>query len=268
MGYPGDATSPRRPTHQPRKVCRPADCQLSAPALFKNALCLCGSYQAAGNLGVSSKKGELGVFGIDGHFAQLGNAEINGTLIAHEGISAANLRVKGAMRSNTSVNVVNLDVAGNLYVGTDLLGVGLLAGAGVWVGGQATMIFNTKPIQKYTGDLSPPCACGDDQVLDVAAAVAAARANNDNAKAGLGPNPPLLTPQGLVLNSGSYYFKGGSTAVGNLRLLANGSVKIYVDGDLESVGKEAIKMTQGTIVELYVAGLCVGRAKVRRSHTT
>jgi hypothetical protein len=226
----------------------------SAPALFKNALCLCGSYDAAGNLGVSGKGSEPGVFGINGHFAQLGNALVNGTLIVHQGISAANLRVTGSMRSNTSVNVANLEVGGNLYVGTNLLGVGLLAGGGVWVGGQSTMIFNTKPIQKYTGDLSPPCACGADQVLDVAAAVAAARTKNDNASNGLGESPALLTGKGLVLNSGSYYFKGGPAAVGNQKLLANGSVKIYVDGDLESVGNESIEITEGTILEMYVAG--------------
>ncbi|MCA9666410.1 MAG: hypothetical protein KC503_12505, partial [Myxococcales bacterium] len=95
-------------------------------------------------------------------------------------------------------------------------------------------------------------ACGSDG-LDVAAEVAAARASNDNASAGLAARPELFAKPRLVLNSGRYYF-ASAAGLGNAHILANGAVRIYVDGDMQFVGNERFQMTEGSTVDVYVAG--------------
>ncbi|MCA9669597.1 MAG: hypothetical protein KC503_28575, partial [Myxococcales bacterium] len=235
-GGPGGAVFGRGGGAAPDTLaCEPS----AAPSVFNNALCLCGDYQGAGNLRIQpavDSNSKQPTFGVNGRFSQLGNGHVHGTLIAHKGIDGANLRVDGSMRSSSTVGVVNLDVGGDLFVGTDLTSFGVIVGGGVWVGGKVMTIFKAKPVTKLEGTLAPPCACGSDG-LDVAAEVAAARASNDNPSAGLAARPELFAKPRLVLNSGRYYF-ASAAGLGNAQILANGAVRIYVDGDMQFVGNE------------------------------
>ena len=97
----------------------------------------------------------------------------------------------------------------------------------------------------------PPCGCGAEKVLDVAAAIERAKGKNDNAAAGLSLDH--VGRQTLTLGSGSYFFDGIET-VGQHTLTVDGAVALYVSGSFEAVGQTGIVLTKGSTLDLYVDG--------------
>jgi len=99
----------------------------------------------------------------------------------------------------------------------------------------------------------PPCGCDDDQILDVNAEIEAARTDNDNQVAGLPSDIASIGWTRMRLTSGRYYF-GDISTIGATVLDIDGTVAIYIDGDLESVGAEWIHIRDGATLDLYVGG--------------
>ena len=91
-------------------------------------------------------------------------------------------------------------------------------------------------------------------MFDVAGAVAQASSKNDNAAHAISSGTDLsIGVQRLVLDTGRYYFKGVHN-IGAGVLDIRGNVAIYLDGSLDEIGAQAIKLESGATLDLYVSG--------------
>jgi len=235
--------------------------KMSAPTLFRNALCVCWNLKDIGALLVrQGPDKETPTMGVNGTTKVINHSGIDGSLVAYKGLQAiANIDVRDNLRSQGNVNFTGrLKVGKDMMVGGNLSGIGYLdVGGKLGVAGSENILGVKGSSTKYGGyaPLSgPPCDCSAGKVLDVKGVVAKARAKNDNAKAGL-PNNPVSTigKAALVLNSGSYYF-ANKKSIGYVKITINGAVNIYVDGDLDAIGYDRFKITSGSVLNLYVSG--------------
>ena len=232
----------------------------TAPALFKNALCVCGDLKDVGALLVrEGPDKETPSMGVNGVMKVINHSGIDGSLVAYKGLEAiANIDVRDHLKSVGHVNFTGrLKVGRDLLVGGNLFGMGVLdVGGKMGVAGSSNVLGgkNVKQQGGYTSVGPAPCGCGPGQVVDVKAEVSKARNNNNNSKAGL-PGAPMATigKNALVLNTGRYYF-GNKKSIGYTNIKVNGAVSIYVDGDLDSIGYDRFKITNGSVLSLYVAG--------------
>jgi hypothetical protein len=232
----------------------------AAPSLFQNALCICEDLNDVGAILVrNGATQDPATMGLNGSFKVINHSGIDGSLLAYGGLEAiANVDVKQDVISNGNVEFTGRLAAGkDLMVGGNLYGLGALQVGGVLgVGGSQNLLGGKSvgSVGAYKAPAGPPCACGASQVIDVKAEVAKARSQNNNAAAGL-PGAPVSTigVNKLVLNSGSYYF-GNKKSIGYAKVLVNGAVKIYVDGDLDSIGHDRFDITSGSTLDLFVSG--------------
>jgi hypothetical protein len=228
------------------------------PDVFENALCVCENAGEVGRLVVGpGPEGDRATVGINGFFRMVSFTDIDGDLHAHDGLNAtADLQVSGDIASAGDVSFAGiLSAGGNLSVGQDLTGVGELSvGDTLRVAGEERVV-GTRSVGA-TGDfaeLGLPCACDPDVLFDVAGAVAAARDDNDNEAHGIPTSLASVGSSELVLPTGSYFFEDVS-AVGRVRLIADGAVAIYLDGNLDAVGRQQIEVNDGATLDLYVSG--------------
>jgi hypothetical protein len=102
---------------------------------------------------------------------------------------------------------------------------------------------------------TPPCACADAQLLDLAALARAARDANDNAGLGLDPDAlaGLDADAERTLPCGRYYLTGlsGSSA---LTIRARGNVALFVDGNVEIDQALTLRAEPGARLSVFVAG--------------
>lgn len=240
----------------PADPCKPQD----APSIFKNALCLCGDLRDAGALlvknGVTTDPASLG---INGFFRAASHTAVDGSMAAYSGLEAiANIEVAQSLWSSGNVNFTGrIDVGQDLMVGGALFGIGVLDVDGtLGVLGAQTILGGKDVAQNgaYQPLSGPPCACGANAVLDVKAKVAEARTQNDNGAVGLPQNPvTTIGVAKLVLNSGRYYF-ATKAGLGYTKVVANGAVQIFIDGDYDAIGYDRFEVTEGSSLDVYVAG--------------
>lgn len=224
-----------------------------AKELFTGALCLCGDYRAVGQ-GAWVQGGPAG---INGSIDVVGNHDFSGDVVAYGGLSGVgNLTVGGNLSTAGRVEGVgDVRVSGDLNAGSGVSNVGHLEVKGTlrtpegaqWVG---TAAIGAKA--SYEPLAGPPCACGAEQQLDVAKAIADARAKNDNKAAGLSLHESI-GEHSFTLGSGSYVFDG-IEGVGIHTLTIDGAVALYVSGDFQTVGRTGIELTKGSTLDLYVDG--------------
>lgn len=226
-----------------------------ANQVFTQALCLCGDYRAVGQGLVV--QGDGATVGINGMLDVVGTHQMAGSVSAYGGISGVgDLWVDGGLSTHEALSTV-----GSVHVGGDLtaasvqsvgelevLGTLRTPDAGDFVGRH-----DIASVGDYVPVAAPPCACGDDAVLDVAGAVAKARQTNDDAAVGLSTRLNSVGSFALTLGSGSYFLEEFST-VGSAQLTIDGAVALYVDGDLDTVGDTRFVLTPGSTLDLYVAG--------------
>ena len=246
------APESRLATPAPETHCSPA------PALMRNALCVCGSLEHAGSLTTEGRTaGQAANVGIEGHFHGATGSRIGGTLRAVEGVSTAGeLRIAGNLFSRASVETTGtLAVEGDLAAGGDMLGVGTVDVHGTLrVAGETTLVGpHTIAARGAYGDTGASI-CGCDAPYDVAGAVKIARTTNDNAARGIqADGHPRVGETELALPAGRYYV-AGLTSVGVRHLKIDGAVQLYVDGDLEHVGDDVFELAPGATLDLFVAG--------------
>ena len=103
--------------------------------------------------------------------------------------------------------------------------------------------------------MEPPCPCGAGEIIDVAALVADAEANNDNAAAGLDPDA-LDVAVGFVQTSlpGGRYFVNQIGGVGAIDLRISGKSALFVGGDLIATGRFRIELEPDAELDLFVRG--------------
>jgi hypothetical protein len=180
---------------------------------------------------------------------------VSGSWISYGAVDAVGSgEIEGQLSSAGSVSVTGqLHVSHDLSVGGDLSGSGSLTVDGALrLGGQDQMSapVRTASHGAYTA-VTPPCPCGDQQRFDVAAQVAGAKAQNDNAAHAV---PAALDGAAPVsLSSGRYYFSSART-LGAGQVKVDGAVAIYIDGSVESIGSDAIELAPGATLDLYIAG--------------
>lgn len=224
-----------------------------AKEVFHAALCLCGDYTAVGE-GAWVQGGPAG---INGRMDVVGQHDFSADLVAFGGVSGVgDLSVGGHLSTAGRVEGVGeVRVSGDLAAGGGVSNVGHLEVKGTlrtpdaeqWVG---TATFGARG--EYVPLAGPPCACGAQQQLDVALAIAAAKATNDNAAIGLSLTQSV-GEHALTLGSGSYFFER-IAAVGQHTLTVDGAVALYVGGAFDAVGQTRIALTPGSTLDLYVDG--------------
>lgn len=244
-------TAPEEPVRAPSYTshCTPA------PALVPHAVCVCGDMSNAGSLTTYGGGGGRGNVGVNGRFSGATGTKIDGSLHVAKGVSfAGSLDVVDSMYTGGRTSGSgSLDVGQSLRVGGDLSGAGDFDVRGeLQVAGRRSVAGSLRYASEavFVPATAAPCTCAKDKIYDVAKAVDLARASNDNAAAGI---PTSFEARELRLKSGRYFFTN-VRSVGSSRIVAEGNVQVYVDGDLDAVGSSQIRLEAGATLDLFVKG--------------
>lgn len=230
-----------------------------ATDVFAETVCVCEDFTDVGNLIVGrSVANDRATLAVNGRTTVLNNTQVRGTFIPYGGLEAkANVEVTEAIQSAGDVDALgNVEAGTDLEVGGNLTGVGRIAVDGTLRVGGEDRFLGWREIASegaYGTTPAPPCGCSDAEIFDVVGAVAAARAQNDNAAAGLPTAIAAIGWTDVRLQSGSYFFDDVRT-IGATRLTIDGNVAIYIDGNLDNIGAEWIRLNDGATLDLYVSG--------------
>jgi hypothetical protein len=255
-GTPGTPTTP-----DPGTTTRAAHPGLCAPpTAFSYALCTCEDLTQVGWLKVGAGASGDGSVGVNGFSSVANDSEISGSWVSwRQWTAGTGAHIGGSLRSGA-----DLLVAGAVWVGKDLAvkqnltGAGFLnVGGALRVGGNDVFLgFSQIAGGKAAFDAptQPPCGCDPASLFDVVGAVNQARTLNDNAARGVPAGAQLdIGVQRLALDTGRYFFQGVHN-IGAGVLDIRGNVSIYIDGSLDEIGAEAIKIETGASLDLYVSG--------------
>jgi hypothetical protein len=233
----------------------------TAPKPLEHALCLCGDLQDVGQglvtRSFSHAKGDdggLAHVGINGGVEVVGNFNVGGTLDVAGGVQGVGrLRVGQDLVSGDDVEITGSWTVGrDAWIDSDLSGVGNLdIGRDLYLSGDLEAIGKVKYGQGHRGFRyrGLPCGCGPEQIIDVAAEVAARRDSNDNTKI-----PGGTGATRIVLEDGEFYYADAAPLVGARSIEIRGRVALYVDSDIETVGNLSIELAQGAELRLWVRG--------------
>ena len=229
------------------------------PTAFSYALCTCESLTQVGLLNVGTGPSGEGSVGVNGTSTVANASQISGSWVSWMQMTAATgTHVGGSLRSGGDLQVVgDLSIGGDLSVKQNLTGAGILdVGGAVRVGGSDQFVGLVQGSGKraaFDAPTVPPCGCADETLFDVAGAVAQASSKNDNAAFGISSNMLNVGVQNVTLDTGRYYFQNVSN-IGAGVLDIRGNVSIYIDGSLDEIGAQAIKIDDGASLDLYVSG--------------
>ncbi|MEM9864447.1 MAG: collagen-binding domain-containing protein [Myxococcota bacterium] len=243
--------------------------------LFRYATCACEGIVATdlrtdsfdSTRGAFSAPGETGgAVGVNGRINAGGNWTIGGSLTASgDWTGAAELRVARDLRLDGRlvgplVHVDrNADVNGDVQVDDLRIGGQLRVPAGATVNAPASDVGGTL---EESVNVEPPCGCGGEERLNIAAFVASVRADNDNGD-GLSPTAlaNVLSTETLRLECGRYYLDSvGATAPITLRIA--GRVAIFVENDL-AADALTIELEDGGELDFFIAGNIVSAGDLR-----
>jgi len=230
-----------------------------APQTFGQAVCLCHDLQLVGQ-GFLAKQGAGGPAEVDinGKMEVVGQHEVDGKLSVGQRIEGTGqLTVNGdAICQGDVEGVGQVKVTHDLSVGGNLESVGQLEVDGsLGVKGDTQQVGDqhVAALCSYADPGAPPCDCANSTLPDVASAIAAAKATNDNAASGVPTHIDTVGQTDLHFPTGSFYLSGLSS-VGQTKLFIDGAVALYIDGDIETVGQENIQLADGATLDLYVGG--------------
>lgn len=242
----------------PTRAANPGLC--APPTTFSYALCTCENLTQVGFLKVGAGASGDGSVGVNGLSSVANDSQVSGSWVSWKQWTAGTgAHIGGSLRSGA-----DLLVAGAVWVGKDvavkqnLTGAGFLnIGGALRVGGN-DLFLGLRQVAggraAFDVPTQPPCGCDPASIFDVAGAVAQAAVRNDNATAGIRPGAQLdIGVQRVVLDTGRYYFQGVHN-IGAGVLDIRGNVSIYIDGSLDEIGAEAIKLETGATLDLYVSG--------------
>lgn len=236
---------------------RPATCP--PPDLFASALCLCEDMNDVGELSVVEGPSGVGAVGVNGFTRFVNLTRAAGDWIAYGGFEAVtDTEISGSLKTEGDATWVGwLKVGLDLAIGGNATGLGMLEVLGTLsVGGRETMLPESSVASRgdYQPLAGPPCPCDPATFFDVAGAVAAARAANDNAAAGLPTRLAAVGANDLRLETGTYFFEDAAT-VGQTHITVAGQVALYVEGTIAAVGEQNITVEDGGSLDLFVSGM-------------
>jgi len=245
----------------------------TAARTFSRALCSCEDTNVAGFLHTRSFRSGTaadaterlgGSVGVNRNYITGGLADVGGDFIVsgpRDTLFGGLLAVGRDLRFRPA-----FDVAGAVGVGGDVHLQGSLRALGL-IGIQGDL--HRSPDSRFLGlalvnvageryteevEVEAPCACGQGEVLDVAGAVAAAYADNDNASIGLDPHAVDLAiglGTALTLPSGRFYVHQVGS-LGAIQLRIEGQVKLYVGDDFLAGPLFAVTLAPGAELDLFV----------------
>ena len=249
-------------TLQAAAQCVPAD---PNALRFSHALCLCENLDKVGygvstssfrSLGFGRGKPTDGLahVGVNGNADSVGAMKVDGNLTVAGAVDmTANILVTREMRVGKDLAVRgHFTVEQDAWVKGNLTGVGKFDVAGkLSVGGEISHRGNLSCDDVQTQvvfDVPPPCACGADQILDVAKEVAAhATATPVTLHSGAGD-------PAIVLTTGEYYAADGAFLKTGPKLRIDGNVKLYIQGDVDMLGHGILDLGEDSQLDLYIAG--------------
>ena len=257
-GAPGSITVAVPDPGASTRAAHPGLC--APPTAFSYALCTCENLTQVGFLKVGTGASGDGSVGVNGLSSVANDSQVSGSWVSWRQWTAGTAaHIGGSLRSGA-----DLVVAGAVWVGKDLAvkqnltGAGFLnVGGALRVGGNDVFLGFAQVAggrAAFDAPTQPPCGCDGPSLFDVAGAVAQARTMNDNATRGIPAGAQLdIGVQRLTLDTGRYYFQGVHN-IGAGVLDIRGNVSIYIDGSLDEIGAEAIKLETGATLDLYVSG--------------
>jgi len=236
---------------------------------FVHALCTCEGYATSTQLTTDSFDSALGPYtpggtaapvGIDGVLQTNAPVTVGGDLIVGSTASllvdlhtARALSVGGDL--GTAVNVTtggDAHVAGNVNLKTITVAGTLTVPADKTITGTVTGNLVRAPVT-----VTPPCACGTKDLVDIAAFVRAHKDDNQDAVIGLDPArlDGFTGDTALDLPCGIYYVSG-IHGDGALHLRITGRVALLVGGDLISTRPLTAELaTDDAELDLMIGGM-------------
>lgn len=250
---------------------------------FTSALCSCEDTRVAGYLktrsfraGAATEPDELGgSVSVNRDYVTAGYADVGGSFTVageRDVVFAGYLKSGQDLRFNPAFDVAGLvsverdahlasvvRALGRVDIGRDLYmpeGAGFRGIALVDVGGEQ----HTEAV-----DVAPPCACGAGELIDVAALVAAAEADNDNASIGLESGEleaVIALGAELTLPSGRFFLRQIGE-VGALTLHVTGKAALFVRGDVIATGAFRVELEPDAELDLFVGDNLVAAGAAR-----
>jgi hypothetical protein len=202
--------------------------------------------------------------GVNGDYVTAGYADVSGSFViagTRDIAFGGYLKAGEDVRVNPALDVAGLvevgrdaflkndarvfgkvDIGRDLYLepGSDFSGIAVID-----VGGQR----RSEPVQ-----VAAPCACAPEQIIDVAALVAGARDDNDNAAAGLDPDD-LNAVVGIGAEAtlpGGRFFLHQLGGVGSLTLHVTGNTALFVEDDLVATGLFRVDLAPDAELDVFV----------------
>jgi hypothetical protein len=242
-----------------------------ASTLFENALCTCDDAHVAGYLqttafnslgGPDAGSAALGAaVGIDNAFTiSAGYTHVGGSLSIAGSTSVAfigyvetdgDLRLAGAATIPGYTKVSrngwlegSFTDLGPATVTGDLHHQGSVLAIPLSVGGANTMAPVT---------VTPPCPCGPNNILDVAAIVAQGQSSNDDTAVGLSPSAwtNVLTIDKMTLPCGRYYLDSIRIA-GSLEITLTGRVALFIGADITVIGNLQFILANNAQIDIFI----------------
>lgn len=243
---------------------RGTDCagRLAASALTR-ALCVCDDVGLAGRLEADTlEQTDAGAVGVNGSLSMAGELRA-GTLDVGQSVGlAGNAQLRGDVRIGGT-----LGIEGLFQVGRDLWLVGDVdarqPGTSIVVGrdlhqpaGRARPRTSVSAsIVEAPFTLVPPCPCDEASIVDVAAIVRQAAADNDMAALGIAPDAldSIVGRARLELPGGRIYFDAIRGAA-DVELVARGKTALFIGGDLTLAGSFVVTLAPDAELDVYVGG--------------
>ena len=232
--------------------------------VFGHALCLCGALEDVGQglrtrsfsrtFGDNPGQGHVG---INGPMDVIGYARIGGDLDVGGRVGGiGKITTEGDFQSGGELGGIgSYGVFGDARVNGNVGGLGYVHIRGDLYTNGAVQTLGYVDYGTLGGSFSydpsyTPCGCSDRDIIDVPAEVARARSRNDN---GLLPNGGIGARE-VTLAAGDYHFSTADALLGAGRIDIEGRVRLYVDGDIDSLGHLELNLAPHAELELWVAG--------------
>jgi hypothetical protein len=244
-----------------------------ASRIFQYGLCSCSDATFTGSFSIDAFESDEGPYqpgqtgasvGINDELHTVGVVDILGSLIiagdALLSITSGHFFIDGNLETNSDVSAIGAGITfgRDLWVDGELTAVGVseVAGdvyqtpdhgppTGLSIGGQVHA-------QDFT--VAEPCACAEDQLLDIDAIVATGLANSHNADVGLADDGlSQVGANDLDLECGRFALSDANI-VGATVLKAHGRTALFIDGDLTITGSFGVDLGSEGELDVFVTG--------------
>jgi hypothetical protein len=234
------------------------------------ALCVCDSLSVTSQIHTDtfdSSGGTIGAqppaaIGVDGDLQSSGRIQALGSVYVAGpgGLTVSDLLVSlGSLRVAGPINVPSggaVDIGEDAYAGGDIQGIVIVSGTLYLDPKAATALadISASYTVRQAVSVAPPCDCGPN-VVDVAGAIAAAVAHNDDASAGFAPDRLAAVTTSTVLDvpCGTYALSSIDTQQ-SLFLAVHGRALLAVSGDVVLRAGFTVALDPGAELDLLVGG--------------